>query len=88
MSRSSLFNPIVRVGVGGYKGSWDGETVDGVEVEGIATIDRAFMIPGGSHRSPETYIECGDMVSLDAEMSARAFNAVIAADNVRESLLP
>jgi hypothetical protein len=64
------------------QGVLDGVTVDGVEVEGIATIDRAFMIPGGSHRSPETYIECGDMVSLDAEMSACAFNAVIA--NVRE----
>lgn len=46
----------------------------------VVTLEQAFMVPGGSHHAPETYMEFGDMVSTDAEMSARTYNAVVSSD--------
>lgn len=60
-------------------GVMDGDTEDGDEVEEVVTLRHAFMVPGRSTYAPETYMEFGDMVSMDAEMSARTYNAVVAA---------
>ncbi len=61
-------------------GVMSGLTKADSEVDGVVTLEQAFMVPGGSHHAPETYMEFGDMVSSDAEMSARTYNGVVSSD--------
>ena len=61
-------------------GVMDGLTKADSEVDGVVTLGQAFMVPGGFDYAPVTYLEFGDMVSSDAEMSARTYNAVVSSD--------
>lgn len=61
------------------RGVMDGDTEEGITVEEIVTLEKAFMIPGRSTYAPEAYVEFGDMVSMDAQMSAHTYNAVVEA---------
>ena len=63
------------------RGVMDGDTEEGIPVEEVVTLEKAFMVPGHSSYTydSETYIEFGDMVSTDAAMSAHTYNAVVEA---------
>ena len=80
-----LFEPRFTVGSGCEHDGWsihgvmDGDTEEGITVEEIVTLEQAFMVPGRSTYAPETYVEFGDMVSMDAQMSAHTYNAVVGA---------